>query len=33
MYALTAGGRKRLIEAESNWTSVSKGVQKVLRFA
>jgi PadR family transcriptional regulator PadR len=32
-YALTAAGRKRLAEAESSWTSVAKGVQKLLRFA
>jgi transcriptional regulator len=32
-YALTAAGRKRLGEAESSWTSVAKGVQKLLRFA
>src|ERR1700722_883485 len=33
IYALTAAGRKRLTNAESNWTSVVKGVQKLLRFA
>jgi PadR family transcriptional regulator PadR len=32
-YVLTAAGRKRLEQAESNWTSVAKGVQKLLRFA
>ena len=32
-YALTAAGRKRLESAVSNWTSVSKGIQKLLRFA
>jgi transcriptional regulator len=32
-YALTAAGQKRLEEAESNWTSMAKGVQKLLRFA
>jgi transcriptional regulator len=32
-YALTAAGKKRLGQAETNWASVSKGVQKVLRFA
>jgi transcriptional regulator len=32
-YALTASGRKRLAEAEDNWTSVAKGVRKLLRFA
>src|SRR5215475_4619338 len=31
-YALTAAGKKRLAEAESSWTAVSKGVQRVLRF-
>jgi DNA-binding PadR family transcriptional regulator len=33
LYALTAAGRKRLHEAESNWTSVAAGVRKLLRFA
>lgn len=33
LYALTAAGRKRLEGAVSNWTSVSKGIQKLLRFA
>ena len=33
IYALTAAGRKRLADAESNWTSAVKGVQKLLRFA
>ena len=32
-YALTASGRKRLAESEDNWTSVAKGVRKLLRFA
>jgi PadR family transcriptional regulator PadR len=32
-YTLTAAGRERLSEAESNWTTLSKGVQKLLRFA
>jgi transcriptional regulator len=32
-YALTAAGRKRLAEAEDSWTSVAKGVRKLLRFA
>jgi PadR family transcriptional regulator, regulatory protein PadR len=32
-YALTAAGRKRLDDAVNNWTSVAKGVQKLLRFA
>lgn len=33
VYALTAVGRKRLADAEANWSAVSKGVQRVLRFA
>ena len=33
LYALTAAGRKRLAEAENSWTSVAKGVRKLLRFA
>ena len=33
LYELTAAGRKRLEKAESNWASVAKGVQKLLRFA
>jgi transcriptional regulator len=32
-YALTAAGRRRLAESEDNWTSVAKGVRKLLRFA
>ena len=32
LYTLTAAGRRRLDQAETNWTTVSKGVQKVLRF-
>jgi transcriptional regulator len=32
-YALTAAGRKRLETAVSSWTSVAKGVRKLLRFA
>jgi PadR family transcriptional regulator PadR len=32
-YALTPAGKKRLVQTETNWASVSKGVQKVLRFA
>jgi transcriptional regulator len=32
-YALTAAGRKRLAEAEDNWSAISLGVQRVLRFA
>lgn len=31
-YTLTASGRKRLEQAQTNWATVSKGVQKVLRF-
>jgi PadR family transcriptional regulator PadR len=33
LYSLTAAGRQRLEKAENNWTSVAKGVQKLLRFA
>jgi len=33
IYTLTSAGRKRLGEAEVNWTSAAKGVQKLLRFA
>lgn len=33
VYSLTATGRSRLADAESNWATVSEGVQKVLRFA
>jgi len=32
-YALTPTGRARLAEAAGNWATVSKGVQRVLRFA
>ncbi len=32
-YSLTPNGKRRLAELEANWTSVSRGVQKVLRFA
>jgi PadR family transcriptional regulator len=32
-YGLTAAGRRRLVEAEASWFSMSKGVKKVLRFA
>ncbi|MEX2262572.1 MAG: PadR family transcriptional regulator [Bryobacteraceae bacterium] len=32
-YRLTAAGRKRLAQAEENWSALSKGVGKVLRFA
>lgn len=31
-YALTAAGRKRLAEVQENWSAVSKGVGKVLRY-
>jgi PadR family transcriptional regulator PadR len=30
-YKLTAVGKRRLAEAESNWQSVSLGIQRVLR--
>ena len=33
VYTLTPAGRKRLAEAEFNWTSAARGVQKLLRFA
>jgi transcriptional regulator len=33
LYALTPAGRKRLEEAVNSWTSVAKGVRKLLRFA
>ena len=32
-YTLTAAGQRRLAKAETNWADVSKGVQRVLRFA
>ncbi|HMD70015.1 MAG TPA: PadR family transcriptional regulator [Bryobacteraceae bacterium] len=32
-YGLTPAGRKRLVEAENSWTSVARGVRKLLRFA
>jgi PadR family transcriptional regulator PadR len=32
IYKLTASGRQRLEEAESNWDNVSKGVAQVLRY-
>jgi len=32
IYKLTASGRQRLEEAESNWDNVSKGVTRVMRF-
>ena len=31
-YSLTGAGKRRLAEIETNWTAVTKGVQKVLRF-
>jgi PadR family transcriptional regulator PadR len=32
-YRLTAAGRKRLAEAEQQWSALAKGVAKVMRFA
>jgi PadR family transcriptional regulator PadR len=32
-YRLRAAGRRRLLEAESHWSSMAEGVRKVLRFA
>jgi len=32
-YSLTKTGARRLAEVESNWNAVSRGVQKLLRFA
>jgi PadR family transcriptional regulator, regulatory protein PadR len=32
VYTLTPAGRKRLGEAEANWTLLSKGVNRLLRF-
>lgn len=32
-YKLTPAGRKWLADAESSWTSMAKGVTRVLRFA
>jgi transcriptional regulator len=32
IYALTGSGRQRLAELETNWASVAKGVQRILRF-
>lgn len=32
-YMLTADGRKRLEQAEKGWATLSKGVDKVLRFS
>ncbi len=33
VYTLTASGRRRLAETETNWATVSAGVGKVLKFA
>jgi PadR family transcriptional regulator PadR len=33
IYTLTAAGKQRLAEAETNWIALSKGLQKLLRFA
>ena len=32
VYTLTADGRKRLGEAEENWSALSKGVWRLLRY-
>jgi PadR family transcriptional regulator PadR len=32
-YAITKAGEKRLTEAAKNWTSVVRGVQRVMRLA
>ena len=32
VYTLTAAGRKRLEEAEDSWTSLAKGVGRLLRY-
>ena len=32
-YRLSAAGRKRLADAEQNWSTLAAGVAKVLRFA
>jgi PadR family transcriptional regulator, regulatory protein PadR len=32
-YRLTAAGRKRLAEAEQQWSALAKGVAKVMRYA
>ena len=32
-YSLTDTGKRRLAESATNWASVAKGVQRVLRFA
>jgi len=33
IYTLTAAGRKRLAENEASWSSVARGIERVLRFA
>lgn len=33
LYRLTAAGKKRLAKAEEQWTVVSKGMAKLMRFA
>ena len=33
VYTLTAAGRKRLAENEASWSSVARGIERVLRFA
>ena len=33
VYSLTAAGHTRLAQAEDNWTSLAKGIQRLLRFA
>lgn len=33
IYSLTRAGAARLAEIENNWSALSKGVQKLLRFA
>jgi len=32
-YSLTPAGRKRLADVENSWTSLAKGVQRLLRLA
>jgi hypothetical protein len=32
-YRLSAAGRRRLADAERNWSTLAEGVTKVLRFA
>ena len=32
-YTLTPSGRRRLAEAEANWSALAKGIGKVLGFA